>query len=376
MKLQIQRHDLEHGVQTASKAVATKGPLPILSHIRLTAIDDRLELAATDLEMCIDSSVQATVLEPGAVTAPGRLLSDVVAVLEDSEVRMEFKGHMLYLTTSRSEFEINTLSADEFPILPAPEAAASIVVPQGLLRQMLRGVLFAVASPDETRAMLTGVLVQVEDGQLTMTATDGRRLARVRKSFDGSASLSNYKGNIAAKALNDLVRLLGDGTEPVEIIPAQGQVFFRFGRTVLTAKLIEEGRFPDCDAIIPKTSQRTVHVHRDTLSKAVRAGMIMAKEADSPSLVKLEISSNEICIRSNTPDRGRAIHRVPVSLQGEPITIAFNGTFVQDALANMVGEEVVFKLNDPLSMALLQPVGSEDYLYLVMPVRVKETFSV
>ena len=376
MHVRIDRKELEQGILTASKAVNSKSPLPILGHLLLRAEGDKIHFAATDLEMIIECSVPAHVDEPGTLTAPARIMADIITQLDGGEVRLETMGNQLCISTHASEFRINTLSADEFPVLPQSEANPSLVMPQMLFRDMIRAVLFAVAGPDETRAILTGVLTQVEDGQATLVATDGRRLARAQKKFDASVSASSYKAVIPARAMSELQRMLSDTQDPVEITPSAGQVFFRVGAITLVSRLLEEGRFPDCEAIIPKTSSRTIHVHRDQFLMALRRALIMAQEKDAPRLLKLEISAQSMSIRANTPDVGQACERLPVTLEGEEITIAFNGKYVIDAVTNLAAEEIVMRLNDPLSMGVLQPVGADDYLCLVMPVRIKETVGI
>jgi len=371
MKVVVDRKEMENGILTASKAVNPKSPLPILSHLLVRAEGDRLHFSATDLEMVIECHVAAHVLEAGAFTAPARLLAEIVTQLPESEVSLELRGPQLELRTRSSQFLVNTLSAEEFPVLPQVEAEPSLVLPQELFREMVRAVLFAVAPPEETRAILTGVLTQVDDGLATLVSTDGRRLARVQKRLD-TADRPAYRAIIPQRAMGELVRLLHETGGNLEVTPAPGQVFFRSGSILLVARLLEEGRFPDCEAIIPKSFSRIVKVHREQLLGAVRRALIMAQEKDAPRLLKLEIEPDQVAIRSNTPDLGQACERLPVSLDGDPITIAFNGRYLLDAVSNMVGEEIQMFLNDPLSMGMLQPVGGDEYLYLIMPVRLKD----
>lgn len=374
MKVVVDRKNLENGILTAAKAVNSKSPLPILSHLLIRAEGERMTFAATDLEMVVECTIPAHVLEPGAFTASARLLSDIVTQLNEPEVSLELKEQkqQVELNTRASNFHVYTLSADEFPVLPQAEALPTVVLPQEMFREMVRGVAFAVAPPEETRAVLTGILTQIEGGMATLVATDGRRLARVQKPYEASTGMTPYRAIIPARAMEELKRLLHDSAEPLEITASQGQVFFRFGDILLVARLLEEGKFPDCEAIIPRSFARTVKVHREQLLGAVKRALVMAQEKDAPRLLKLEIEGNMMSIRSNTPDLGQARELVPVTLDGEPVTIAFNGRYLMDAVSNMAGEEVQFHLNDPLSMGMLRPVGLEEYLYLIMPVRLKD----
>lgn len=378
MKVIIDRKELESGILTASKAVNPKSPLPILSHVLVRAEGDALRFSATDLEMVIECQVKAEVVVSGAFTVPARIMGDIVTQLPDPEVELELikDGSQLRIKTRRSNFLVNTLSHEEFPVLPQPESDSTLVVAGDVFREMVRGVQFAVAPPEETRVVLTGILTQIEPDRAILVTTDGRRLARIERKFDGSQVTTSYKSIIPARAMGELQRLLGDSDVSLEITSSPGQVFFRFGNIQLVARLLEEGRFPDCEAIIPKSFSRTVYAHREQFLGAVRRALIMAQEKESPRLLKLDIQADSMSIRSNTPDLGQACEELPVRLDGEPITIAFNGRYLLDCVSNATGEEVRFLLNDPLSMAMMKPVGADDLLYLIMPVRIKETVPV
>jgi len=377
MKVVCDRKALESGILTASKAVNPKSPLPILSHLLVRAENGALHFSATDLEMVIECQVKAEVITAGAFTAPARLLGEIITQLPQTEISLEMiKGNQLELKAKGSNFRINTFSADEFPVLPQPEGDSTLVVSGDAFRDMVRSVQFAVAPPEETRVVLTGILTQIEPDKAMLVTTDGRRLARVQRTFDGSQVTTSYKSIIPGRAMGELQRLLGDDNTSLEITPSPGQVFFRFGNIQLVARLLEEGRFPDCEAIIPKSFSRTVYVHREQLLGAVRRALIMAQEKDSPRLLRLEITGDSMSIRSNTPDVGQACEELPVRLDGEPITIAFNGRYLLDCVSNATGEEIRFLLNDPLSMAMMKPVNADDLLYLIMPVRIKETAAV
>lgn len=170
MKVVVDRKDMENGIVTAAKAVNPKSPLPILSHILVRAEGDMLRFSATDLEMVVECQVRAHVLEPGAFTAPARLLQEIVTQLPEAEVSLALAGPQIELRTRSSEFKINTLSAEEFPVLPEAEGAPTLVLPQELFREMVRGVLFAVAPSEETRVILTGVFTQIDGERATFVA--------------------------------------------------------------------------------------------------------------------------------------------------------------------------------------------------------------
>lgn len=373
MHIVCDRKELENGILTAAKAVNAKTPLAILSHLLVRAENDSVRFSATDLEMVIECTSRARVIQDGACTVPARLFCDIVTRLQDGEVSLELKGPQLELTTRSSRFLVNTLSADEYPVLPEPDGPVALRLPADVFREMVRAVLFAAAPAEETRAILTGVLTEIDENKARLTTTDGRRLARVERTF-AETSGGTYKSVIPARAMNELNRLLGDEGHVLEVTPMKGQVFFRFGNVVLVVRLLEEGRFPDCNAIIPKTFRRSFTTSRSLLVDAVTRALIMAQEKETPRLLKLNLEAESMSIRSNTPDLGQACEEVPIHLDGEPMLLAFNGRYLSDVVSSMVGNEIRMNLNDPLSMTMLEPIDEDKkgYLYMLMPIRVKD----
>ncbi len=376
MNVTCDRKAMETGILTASKAVNAKSPLPILSHLLVRAEEDSLHFSATDLEMVIECQVPAQVVEPGAFTAPARVLTEIITQLPESEVHLDLVGtSQARIRTRSSKFTVNTLSHDEYPRLPSPESTEGLVVSADGFRDMIKSVLFSVAPPEETRAILTGILTQVEGDRAVLVTTDGRRLARIEKNFEAPAVTGSYRSIIPARAMGELMRLLHDNPGTLQILPGKGQVFFKFGNIGLVARLLEEGKFPDCDTIIPRSFARTVHANREQFLGSVRRALIMAQEKDSPRLLRLEIEADRISVRSNTPDLGTADEELSAWLEGDPITIAFNGRYLLDALSNLSSDEIRLFLNEPLTMGMLKPADSDGPLYLIMPVRVKDIAS-
>ena len=373
MHITCDKKELENGIVTASKAVNSKTPLPILGHLLVRTEGDKVRFSATDLEMVIECTSPAHVIQEGACTVPARLFCDIVTRLDDGEVSLELRGPQLEVRASRSCFRVNTLSADEYPVLPEREGPVALRIPGVAFREMVKAVLFAAAPSDETRAILTGVLTEIEENKATLTTTDGRRLARVERTFEESSG-GTYKSVIPARAMGELTRLLGEEGQVLEITPMKGQVFFNFGSVVLVARLLEDGRFPDCSAIIPKTFKRRFTTSRDALIGAVTRALIMAQEKETPRMLRIDVEPEILSMRSNTADLGEAREDVPVHLEGEPIQLAFNGRYLLDVIAAMTGNEIRMNLNDPLSMTMLESLdeGLSGYLYMLMPIRVKD----
>jgi DNA polymerase-3 subunit beta len=339
--------------------------MPILSSILLVAQDDELQLVATDLEIGIRTSIPALVGEGGQVALPARLLGEIVGSLppEAVEIRVEEGSHVEILC-GRAQFAIQGLPASDFPKCPVSEGETICEVSTQALRTLIRSTIFAV-STDETRPFLTGVYLVSREGELVAVATDGGRLA-LRKAR-AQRVMRAWSGIVPAKAMNELHRLLGglEATVPLQLV--DGQLLVRCDKTQLWSRLIS-GTFPNYEQVIPKEFCLRLRVATDSLRAATRRVAITAR--DSASVVRLVPQDGILVLESNTPEVGRAREELAVQMEGTPVEVAFNARYLLEALGVIEAEEVTFDLTGPLSPAKLGPSGSEDYVYVLAPVRV------
>jgi DNA polymerase-3 subunit beta len=354
-------------LQSVSRAVATRSTLPILSHVYLEARGTQLKLVTTDLEigMMCELPIEDAA-EPGAVTVPERILQDVVANLPDAEVELESnERNLLTLRAGKSQYTIHGLPAEEFPVLPTVPQDAVLSVPGPVLRDLVRKTLFA-ASTDESRLILTGCLLAWDGQQAVMAATDTHRLA-VKKAPVTGQFTRPISAIIPARALQELLRLLGSSDDPASIYVGDNQILFVLGRVQLVSRLIE-GQFPAYDRVIPQDLQKRMVVNRQELYEAVRRAGIVAK-SESNKIIFRSVDST-LTLEARSGDVGDAHEEVPISLEGDAVEIAFNAAYLQDVLSGLDTETVELNLGGPLNPGLLKADGEPDYLYVVMPMQI------
>lgn len=368
------RKDLYEAVQTVGRAVSGRSTLPILSHLLVAPQGDNLKLTATDLEMWMECSLPARIQaslgdddEPAGFTAPARVFTEMLGALPDADVLLDRPdgGNTVQVHCARSDYKILGLPAEEFPAPPDVAPTATFTLAGETLRDMIRHVLFAV-STDETRAILTGVLVQFDGSALKMVATDTHRLA-VR-----NAPVSEGEGNataiVPARAMNEVLRLATD-EDPVSVSLAQGQARFEVGGTTMVTRLIE-GQFPNYERVIPTSHDRKLTLETQEFARAVRRAAIVAR--DNANRVVLETEGAQLVLSAESGTVGSAREEVEVAREGDDIQIAFNAKYLADVLGVVETEGVVLELTEPLRPGILRPIGdnADDYLCVLMPMQV------
>lgn len=367
MKISTSRDILFDVLQLAGRAVSTRGTLPSLSGIHLEAAAGKLTVRATDMELGITQTLEGVAVEQdGTVLLPGRLLVDVVRSLPEGEATLAFRPEQrdVELTASSARFHLRTLPAEDFPRLPEAGGEAA-KLPAAPLAETIERVARA-ASRDEVRPILTGVFVQAEGSTLTMVATDSYRLAVKHTELEGAALAGPIEANVPARALRELARVIAsEGAEEVEIAMPRNQVIFRAGGVVLSSRLID-GQFPSWRQLIPESFEHDVRLPREELLEVSRR---VSQLAQRNAPLRLALDEGELTIAAETPDIGDASEGMPAPYSGEAMEIAFNPQFFVDGVDSVEGDEISLQVSSPLRPGLLRPVGSEDYSYLVMPIR-------
>jgi len=379
MELRISVAELSRVVSLAQGVVQRKNTMPVLTHVLLDAGTDaegngRLQLIATDLDVGIKASRPCEVITPGSVTIPARALADMVRVLPGPDVVLKrLPNQHVEVKSGRTKARLMALSADEFPSLPAYESATFVKVDQTLLTDMVEKTLYA-ASQDETRYNLNGVFFEpptTADGPLTMVATDGHRLVRVERTFEGASNF-RLKGPVILprKGLSELKRVL-DGAGDIE----GGQIELGFhdnhavvrkGQTVLGMRLVE-GQFPDYKQVIPKLADKIVRVTRSDLVESLKRVSVLAQDKMQP--VKLAISKDQLVVGCTNPETGEITDDVGVEYAGQSLEVAFNARYLVEALISLDDKNVLLKVTDNLSPGLLVGVDEPRHLCVVMPMR-------
>ncbi len=366
MKLTISRDTFYGALQVVGRAVSTRTTLPSLSGIKLTATSQDLTLSATDTEVGLVVTLREVSVETeGTLLLPGRLLADVVRSLPAGEVTLGLRSEQrdVELTAGGARFHLRTLPAEDFPRLPelGDEAAH---LPAGPLAETIDRVARA-ASRDEVRPILTGVLVQVEGTRLTMVATDSYRLSVKHAELD-QALPEPIEANVPARALRELARIVvQESPDDVAISLARNQAVFQAGSVILFSRLIE-GQFPSWRQLIPESFEHEVRLPREELLEVARR---ISQLAQRNAPLRFAFAEGELTVAAETPEVGDASESIPAPYSGEPLEIAFNPQFLIEGLESIDDDELAIKLSSPLRPGLLQPIGSEDFSYLVMPIR-------
>jgi DNA polymerase-3 subunit beta len=364
------QENLARGLQVVSHAVSARSTLPVLNNVLLRTEDGGLKLTATNLEIGMTYWVPGKIYTGGSITVPARLLAEIVAGLPANErVDLELQGQeTLHIQAGRFETRVKGIDAEEFPAIPAARERPTTRVLQNVLRQALGEVTFAAAA-DETRPILTGVLAKFEGDRLTLAAADNYRIAV--KTLAVLNPVEDTSVVIPARSLDELSRVLSDTDDPVDIVlsPGRNQILFHLEGIDLVSRLID-GQFPNYQQVLPKDHTTTAAVDRDQLLAAVRLASLISGSTTA-NIVKLQVGKDaEIGLTvSAAADVGDNKSGVEATVEGDGTTIAFNAKYLLDVLRNVSTDQFSIELNGPLSPGVFRPIGDEQYVHVIMPVK-------
>jgi DNA polymerase III subunit beta len=373
MKFRCERDALLEAVQFASRAISNRATLPVLAGLRIEARESGdVVVAATDLELTMQTAFHAGVDEPGRSIVPGRLFGEMARSLGSGGVSLAAGEGEVEIGSGRGQFRVKTLAADDYPALPVDDASVDgerVVVDAGALGVALSQVIRA-ASGDESRQILTGVLWEIESGTLTLAATDSYRLAV--STLEMSESVADRKRVVVpARALGELGRALQGTSGEVVATVKDNLVSFAIdptgeasGRSLIGSRFIE-GEFPNYGQLIPEGYQNSLTVDREALLDVSRRVGLLAQN-NLP--VKLRLDA-ELEISAHTPDVGEGQEVLDAEYQGERLVIAFNPHFLNDGASAIQNQRVVLEAADGLKPAILRGEGDDSFTYLLMPVR-------
>lgn len=364
MKFVIQRSSLQKTLGKVIGVISSRATLPVLSNVLIESDGkDSLIFIGTDLELGISTKVNADVSEEGSVTIPAKKLNDIVRELPETKIKFSVaKNHNITIETEKGQYKIMGLPKDDFPKLPPTDENEGFSIDQATLKECLTLTSFAI-SHDQTRYVLSGTLFIVKGGELRLIATDGRRLSFIKRKLSG-ANNQEFEAIVPMKAVNELNKLL-DGSGEVKIIPLKNQLALEIGGTKIITRLIE-GRFPNYEQVIPKEEKTKIAIDREALLAAVRRAALLTS-ADT-QVVKLDILADKILVSSRTPNVGESQEELEAKLAGKEIAIGFNPQYLIDVLKNLNDDEVFLCLTEPDKSGVVRG-GSEDYLYVVMPMQ-------
>jgi DNA polymerase III subunit beta len=362
LRITVSRDDLAAKLALVARGVSTRTTVLVLGGIQLRAEGGRLHLAATDMELSLRASVEAQVADEGVAVVPGRLLHDIVRSLPDADVTIEHHADeaIVVVTAGPANYRLHTYSAEDFPRLPEVDTAQFHAVDRDVLIETVNRVGRS-ASRDESRPVLTGILVRFEPGKVVMAATDSYRLAV--KETAVTDPLPDLEAIIPARALQELARIAGGASE-IQLGVLDNHVVFGSDGSWLTTRRID-GQFPNYRQLIPEQFEYELALPRDEMLEVVRRVSLMAQR-NSP--LRLRFADGEVTVSAVTQDVGEARESMPAPFTGDALEIGFNAEFLRDGLESITSDSLRFKLISPLRPAVLEG-DDDDYVYLIMPIR-------
>jgi DNA polymerase-3 subunit beta len=363
LKATSNRTELAERLGVVGRAVSTRSAVQVLLGVLLRAEAGRLHLAATDMELSLRTSLEADVADEGAVVVPGRLLLDIVRQLPEGEVVIEHRPEegIVHIECGTASYRVHTYAAEDFPRLPEVETIPTHSVDRRALLDTVARVSRS-ASRDESRPVLTGILVRFDGDALVMAATDSYRLAVKETALDGGGL--ELEAIVPARALGELARIAAEG-DSIELGAHENQIAFHAGDTWLTTRRID-GQFPNYKQLLPEAFEHDVPLARSEVLEVVRRVSVMVQR-NSP--LRLRFEEGTLTVSARTQDVGEAEESLPVPFTGaEPLEIGFNAEFLREGIESMAADEITLHLISPLRPAVIEG-GDEDPTYLVMPIR-------
>lgn len=376
MKIQVNQKDLSKHIGIAQRGISSRTTLPILDGILLEAKDGRLKITATDLEISIETYVDCNIEEEGSIVINSRVFGDIVRKLPSSLVNIEVSYREdirnMNIICEKSEFNIVGNDPKEYPSIPYFKKDNSIEIPTDLFKNAVRQTVFA-ASQEELRPSLTGVLLEIKEGELSFVALDGFRLALKNLKV---ASDINRKMIVPARTLNEVTKIAEDSNasinisfesqESASLSNKSNNICFNLIDTVIYSKLLE-GQFFNYQDIIRTEHETTLIVNKKAFQNSLERASLLAKE-EKANLILLDINDNKLSIQSKS-EIGNVHEDVDIEKKGEDVRIAFNARYLLEGIRTLDAEEIELNLMGSLNPCIISPIGDYGHIYLVLPVR-------
>jgi DNA polymerase-3 subunit beta len=362
MKLQVTQENLNKALNSVARVANSRGTLPILANVLIKTSKNRLSIAATNLDIAITHYIGAKVSDEGSITVPARLMQDFVNSLPEGVINLELDGNKLNITTEQYQSVVNGINAEDFPVMPAIDGGSSWKIDGGLFKKSLQQVAFA-ASSDETRPVLTGVLLQSRDGKLTIAATDSYRLAEKHL----GKQTQDFQLLIPASAMQDLLRVIGEAESDITVTYDDQQALFQVGDVELVTRLVD-GQYPDYQKLIPQNFATVALLKKADFVNVTKVSSLFARESAGSVTISVDEATQKLSIRSVASQLGENTATAEAKISGSG-SITLNSRFILDALNALAGEEVEFSFNGKLEATLLKDPANADYNHIIMPLK-------
>lgn len=365
MNFTATKDNLLFGVTAVQKAVSSKNTLPVLSCIKLEAKENRLYFSATDLEIGIQCHVPVDIVVEGSAVVPARHFSEIVKKLPNSSLNFNLSGeNELTIKYEQSQLNLKSLTVDEFPNLPDVQGDNDITIKASLIKQMIKQTVFA-AGIDEGRPLFTGVLCEFEKEKIRMVATDTHRLALRQGEINSVQQEASII--IPGKMLSEVARLIYDDEELLHIKLTKNLAVFTIENIRIMCRLLD-GQFPNYRQVIPSQYNSFLRIKTKNMQEAVERVALFTMSNDNSNTLNIKVEENLMIISSQS-ELGKGYEQINVEFEGEPIIISFNARYLLDVFKIIEAENMSIEFTGPLSPCIVRPDQSENFLYLVLPVR-------
>ncbi len=363
MKISVQTQSLIDSLRKVLNIVSPRSTLPVLSNVLITAEKNELSLFTTDFEICITTKINAEVDGEGQATIPAKKFGQIISTLSGDNVTIRTNSELITsISAGKALFKIMGLNPSEFPKETEFQENQTMTFNKMEFLKILKKICYS-GSTDQSRIILNGILLSIREGNLTVVATDGRRLALVEKVFDSQEALIDCDVILPNKVVNELQKLL-DGDGDVVIKLSDSNATFVIDNTVLTTKLIE-GSYPNYRQVIPASFINSIQLPRENFSEVLNRVSIVVNE--SGSSVKFSLNQDEAVLEANSSDIGQANESMQIAYEGDPLSISFNPNYLKDPLKALDCDELTLRFNDEFKPVVM--LGDEGFLYVIMPMR-------
>ncbi|MBP3501935.1 MAG: DNA polymerase III subunit beta [Clostridia bacterium] len=371
MKIICEKEKIIKALNSVTKAVSSKTTMPILEGILIQTNNNEVKLTTYDLEIGIEYIIDCEVQEEGAIVVNATMFSEIIRKLPNTEITIYVnENNLLVIECEGSLYKLATMNPSEFPELPQINIENSIQIEQNILKDMIRKTIFAVSN-EENRPIFTGCLFEISNNKLNLVAVDGFRLAWKSKYLQ--SKVNDFSAVIPGRTLNEINKILVDSFETLKIGVAKNQALFELENCKIVTRLLD-GEFLNYSSVIPETWETRIRVNKENLQNCFeRISLIssssMEKEKKYP--VKVSIDIGKVII-SCTNQTGDAKEEMYVSTEGKNLEVGFNPKYFLDACRSIDDEEIFVDFGTSISPCIIRPVNDGDYIYMILPIRMKE----
>jgi DNA polymerase III subunit beta len=372
MIINLLQNKLKEGLNIIGRATSRSTTLPVLKNIIIKTEDDFINLSSTDLEMAIKLWTLGKIEEEGDVTIPYSSFSSFVNLLPNEKITLKTEDNNIFLNCNDYKTQINGINSDEFPIIPETEEKHKITINSNILCEGLVRII-DIPSLSKVKPEISGVLFSFKENKLNLVATDSYRLAEKKIKIKNSNN-DEFSFIIPQRTTKEVVNIFKETNKDIDIIFGENQILFRskmddfdHSHIEVTSKIIE-GNYPDYKKIIPTELKTKITLNKDEFLNKIKASSVFTSKINE---VVMEINSEkeEVVIKSNNTDLGNYETKIKGKTEGEDVSVSFNYRFLLDGLSNIKSSEIIFEINNESSPGVLKPVGSDDYIYVVMPIK-------